>query len=82
MMSSPAFALFAIGAIGSAIGSLAALMVGVNKKMLRCIAFTTCVLTIVAGISFRYCVLGGGTHEALFSIDAAQMFDGVTYLFH
>ena len=82
MMSSPAFALFAIGAIGSAIGSLAALMVGVNKKMLRCIAFTTCVLAIVAGISFRYCVLGGGTHEALFSIDAAQMFDGVTYLFH
>ena len=82
MLSSPAFALFAIGVIGSAIGSLASFVARTNKKMLRCIVFATCVLAIIAGISFRYCVLGGGTHEALFSIDATQMLNGVTYLIH
>lgn len=81
VMSSPAFIVLmgclALSlALGIAIGVMSSRSVNI-----RYVAVCVCVLAVVAGITLRYCIVGGGQHEMLLSIDPSQMAAGATFLF-
>lgn len=81
VLESPAFAVCAVCAVVLAIAGVVAFVFAGKSSLLKPVVVTACVVAVVAGVSFRYCVLGGGQHAGLPSLDLLQMFGGSTCLF-
>ncbi len=81
VLENPAFTVFVACMIVLAAAGITAFAFAGKGDRLKPVVVVACVVAIVAGVSFRYCVLGGGQHAGLPSLDLIQMFDGATYLF-
>lgn len=81
VLESPMLAICAVCMVALAIAGILVFVFAGKDNLLKPAAVVACVVAVVAGVSFRYCVLGGGQHVGLPSLDFTQMLDGVTYLF-
>lgn len=81
VLSNPLFILGAICLVALLAAGIVSFVLIRRGKNLKTVGVVACICAIVAGFAFRYCILGGGQHEALTSIDVAQMKEGITFFF-
>lgn len=80
--ASPVFIVSVACIVLLAIAGIAVIVFAMRGKgNMKYLAVGACVVAVVAGFAFRFCVVGGGQHADLPSVSVVQMFDGDGYRF-